>query len=512
MSSTTPDISSIPVQLTINSFTCRIVSDDGNDSMNEALDATNGNTDKTPVIDANDRECDNADPEECEEKEEGFNMMQKRGMPEWEKVSRNTIKKDCMQVYEAEKKKLKALLKTVSKISLTTDLWKSSNQKIEYMVLTAHFVDSNWRLQKHVISFVHIPHHRRSVEITDCIFKCLKEWGIKNKVFTLSVDNASSNDVAIKILKDTFSRNKMLLCGGKLFHVRCCAHILNLMVQDGLSKIKNQLQLPDRKLILDCKTRWNSTFEMLSIAIKFKEVFLRLKERESHYECCPSHEDWKKVKKVCEILEVFNSTTKIIFGSDYPTSNLFLNEVYRVKVLLDKRMNDENEFVQAMVRKMKSKFDKYWGECNLLMSIAAILDPRCKIRIYDEYAREYQFGNEHSAETQVHDNGISGMNIEASSSGWFEFANYVKSVENAQPQQSDLDVYLAEGCFICEGDSTKFHALEWWKASTLKIVFYPRWLRIYLLFLSLQWLQKLPLVQECKHYFVEEIGVGIFME
>ncbi|XP_022728910.1 zinc finger BED domain-containing protein RICESLEEPER 2-like [Durio zibethinus] len=450
-------------------------------------------------------------------------MMQKRGMPEWEKVSRNTIKKDCMQVYEAEKKKLKALLKTVSKISLTTDLWKSSNQKIEYMVLTAHFVDSNWRLQKRVISFVHIPPPRRGVEIADCIFKCLKEWGIENKVFTLSVDNASSNDVAIRILKDTFSRNRMLLCGGKLFHVRCCAHILNLMVQDGLSEIKNvigdvhesvsfinqnearlnsfsdivqQLQLPDRKLILDCKTRWNSTFEMLSIAIKFKEVFSRLKERESHYECCPSHEDWEKVEKVCEILEVFNSATKIISGSDYPTSNLFLNEVYRVKVLLDKRMNDENEFVQAMVRKMKSKFDKYWGECNLLMSIAAILDPRCKMRviefcfprmypdreakeniakvrdalyeIYDEYAREYQFGNEHSAETQVHDNGISGMNIEASSSGWFEFANYVKSVETAQPQQSDLDVYLAEGCFICEGDSTKFHALEWWKASTLK--------------------------------------------
>ncbi|OMO56718.1 putative Zinc finger, BED-type [Corchorus olitorius] len=36
--------------------------------------------------------------------EEGFNMMQKRGMPQWEKVSRVTTKKDCMQVYEAEKK------------------------------------------------------------------------------------------------------------------------------------------------------------------------------------------------------------------------------------------------------------------------------------------------------------------------------------------------------------------------------------------------------------------------
>ena len=75
--------------------------------------------------------------------EEGFNMMQKCGMLEWEKTSCNTIKKDCMQVYEAKKKKLKGLLKNINKISLTTDLWKSSNQKIEYMVLTAHFIDCN---------------------------------------------------------------------------------------------------------------------------------------------------------------------------------------------------------------------------------------------------------------------------------------------------------------------------------------------------------------------------------
>ena len=95
-------------------------------------------------------------------------------MPEWKKISCVTIKKDCVQVYEIEKKKLKLLLKNVNKISVTTDMWKSTNQKIEYMVLTGHFIDSNWKLQKRVLSFVHLPPPHRGVEIDDNIYKCLK--------------------------------------------------------------------------------------------------------------------------------------------------------------------------------------------------------------------------------------------------------------------------------------------------------------------------------------------------
>ncbi|XP_038996294.1 zinc finger BED domain-containing protein RICESLEEPER 2-like [Hibiscus syriacus] len=249
--------------------------------------------------------------------------MMKRGMPQWNSVSRVTIRSDSFKVYEVEKKKLKALLKKVDQIGLTTDLWKSKPQKIEYMVLTAYFVDLDWKLQKRVLNFVHLSPPRKGVNIADCILTCLKEWEIEDKVFTIKVDNVSESDYCIKILKDNFATNGRLLCCGKIFHFRFCVHILNIMVQHGLQQVQciiekvhdtvdflnasyvrlkrfgeliSQYNLQDRKLILECKTSWNSTYDMLDCVIKFRKVFPRYALHDHSYKHCLDDDEWEKLK------------------------------------------------------------------------------------------------------------------------------------------------------------------------------------------------------------------------
>ncbi|GKC81577.1 zinc finger BED domain-containing protein RICESLEEPER 2-like protein, partial [Tanacetum coccineum] len=146
--------------------------------------------------------------------DEMFIYMMKTANPLFERISRPTAKADCFKVYEHEKKKLKALTNALSNISLTTDCWRSSHQKIEYMVITGHFIDQNWRLQKRVLSFVHVPPPRTALDIADGIYKCLKEWEIEGKIFSISVDNAAYNDKVVKTLKTNFSRVKKLPCEG----------------------------------------------------------------------------------------------------------------------------------------------------------------------------------------------------------------------------------------------------------------------------------------------------------
>ncbi|KAJ9535147.1 LOW QUALITY PROTEIN: hypothetical protein OSB04_un001774 [Centaurea solstitialis] len=115
------------------------------------------------------------------------------------------------------------------RVSLTTDTW-TSVQRINYMCVTAHYIDEQWKLNKKIISFVPIQSHKGDA-IAKALEVCLVEWGIKN-ICSITVDNASSNDVAIWFLK-----SKLVSWGvhmAQYLHMRCIAHILNLVVQDGL--------------------------------------------------------------------------------------------------------------------------------------------------------------------------------------------------------------------------------------------------------------------------------------
>ncbi|XP_052622608.1 zinc finger BED domain-containing protein RICESLEEPER 2-like [Lactuca sativa] len=348
----------------------------------------------------------------------------------------------------------KALTKAASKISLTTDCWKSSHQKIDYMVITAHFVDHNWRLQKRVLSFVHVPPPRTVVDIADGIYKCLQEWEIKDKIFTISVDNATYNDKALRRLKETFSRVRKLSCGGRLFHIRCCAHILNLLVKDGLaiidhiiddvgegikyinnsegrrlnfSKAAHQMQMRDWKLMLDVPTRWNSTYNMLCMALKFKDAFPRYAEYEPHFHHLPTNEDLENVQSVCEILKVFKVYMNIISGSDYPTVNLYLIE---------------NDFICDMVKKMKEKFDNFWDE-NIKEVKNALYEMYLEyLEMHDTLVRE---STAHGSEHEINALGLNeGTSL---GFGWEAFGEFIKIVHLERLEKSELDMYLEEDDF-----------------------------------------------------------------
>ena len=154
-----------------------------------------------------------------------FDKVMRTATPFWQKISRHVVKKDCVSTYEIEKNKLRELLKSVRKINITTDMWTSSHQKLGYMVVTGHWIDSDWNLNMRVLTFCNVPPPHSGFVISEALLKCFNEWGIIDKIGTLIVDNAAANDVALRCLKQTFSARRSLSIDRKMFHARCCAHI-----------------------------------------------------------------------------------------------------------------------------------------------------------------------------------------------------------------------------------------------------------------------------------------------
>ena len=101
-----------------------------------------------------------------------------------------TIARDYIRLYSIERNRLKIFLKkSTQRISLTTDTW-TSIQNINYMCLTAHFIDDDWQYHKRILNFRQVLNHKGET-IGKVVESLLLSWGI-DKIFTLTVDNTAS--------------------------------------------------------------------------------------------------------------------------------------------------------------------------------------------------------------------------------------------------------------------------------------------------------------------------------
>jgi len=65
--------------------------------------------------------------------------------------------------------------------------------------LIYHFIDDAWKLHKRILNFCQVEDHKGET-IGGKIKMSLHKWGIDG-IFTLTVDNASSNLTTIKFLQ-----------------------------------------------------------------------------------------------------------------------------------------------------------------------------------------------------------------------------------------------------------------------------------------------------------------------
>ena len=121
------------------------------------------------------------------------------------------------------------------------------------------------------------------------------------------------------MLKCQLNMTDSLLCVGEQFHIRCVAHVPNLIMQDGFKEIDDAVNKvcesikyvrgsqgrkhkflecvkhvsldPKTGLRPDVPTRWNATFLMTESALYYRRAFCHLQLSDSNYKHCSSQEE-----------------------------------------------------------------------------------------------------------------------------------------------------------------------------------------------------------------------------
>ena len=96
------------------------------------------------------------------------------------------------------------MLPAASSVALTSDIW-SANAKEDYISVVAHYVNADRELQKRVIGLRLIEVKHSGENIAEIIVAVVEEYYLIDKIFSVTLDNASSNAKAMNTLTPLFA-------------------------------------------------------------------------------------------------------------------------------------------------------------------------------------------------------------------------------------------------------------------------------------------------------------------
>ncbi|CAG8591184.1 4212_t:CDS:2, partial [Scutellospora calospora] len=215
-----------------------------------------------------------------------------------------------------------------------------------FIAITIHFIDNQWKLQHFVLDIFQFKGSHTRQNIADKIYNLLEEFEIDTKVIALTTDNAHILNLVVsarlKFLETPIKKLRKLV---KIIQksTKYLEYLENIVI------VKKQFFLVP---VLDCKTRWNSTYFMLKRAY---------------------NKDWIKFKNLIQLLEQFNEATIELLAQSYPT--IAYVQIILLALRKDLESNKYDNFqLDNVIEAMLSKYiDKNF--CFPNITIEEILTP-----------------------------------------------------------------------------------------------------------------------------------------
>ncbi|KAL7152563.1 hypothetical protein ABFS83_04G105800 [Erythranthe nasuta] len=362
----------------------------------------------------------------------GFIDFTRNLQPQFNVSSVATVQEQIMGIYTREKQKVMDLLRVIpGRLNITVDVWTSdkSYKSLAYVLLTGHFIDHDLKLQRRILNFIAVEFPDSDIALSEGIAACLTDWNVEEKLFTITLDHSSCSQNARENLRNLLPMKNSLTLNGQLVIDSCYARMLSSLAQDAIEsmrgtiekvrhsvkhvepgedrtieeshneifvKLKQELQHPSTKrLKIDDVTKWDTTYHMLVAAYEVKDVLSKLEREDPDYKCRISEKEWEQVAILCSFLKLLFEAANVLTRPVYPTTNIFSSQVVDIhKEFTEAASASSDPFRITLTKPLREKFMRYWESCNLVIAMAAVMDPRMKMdyvafnstRIYGEDA------------------------------------------------------------------------------------------------------------------------------
>jgi hypothetical protein len=131
-----------------------------------------------------------------------------------------TVKKIIYEAYNYSLPKLKEILSTqATSVSLTMDLWTARNRQ-GYLGVTCSYIDKSFKLCEFTLDISYIRYPHTANHIRETLENILDNWNIREKIFTITTDNASNMKKCVRDME--------------INQLGCSAHTLQLVIGKGM--------------------------------------------------------------------------------------------------------------------------------------------------------------------------------------------------------------------------------------------------------------------------------------
>ena len=421
---------------------------------------------------------------------------------------------------------------------VTTALHHIPTHCANWKGITAHWIDSDWKLQHTLLEFVEFESPHTGARMAELIMKCLEYYEIQDKLFCITTDNASNNDTMARELSDLLDRND-IFWDPATQHLYCLAHIINLVVRkliDSLqsgdhtfkttlgkirelakaarhgSKKPNSMRIACREakvtyhlIPFDVTVRWNSTYRMLEKAVYLRDaldkfVGLHMDDLSDHR---LSDHEWGVAEQLLMILMPFQRCTNrfesnsrssevdyVFFGYD-----MMFNHLEDVDAALQRSRSPSATFLRTAISDALGVLRHYYNKTTTMPFVyadAMILNPRVKLSVFnidswsDEDPQSYKDGcrrrfvQDYLVETTPTTHDDNEPQADTSDAGPVadrEYEEYRKKrIKRSNGGESEFDVYMASPNPVADVDD----AFAWWKANEARFPNLSRMARDYL--------------------------------